>query len=346
MGLSPSFYSRIAALAASADTVRSPGETALRIAVALMFFALALATRFWVDPYLPSGFPYLTFFPAIIVVGFLFGIKLGSLVALLSGISAWYFFIPPAYSFDINKATVIALLFYLFVVGVDLGLIHLMMSAYRAENQAKMDRERLAEQQDVLARELDHRLKNIFATMSAVISLSQKHAQTPQELADRLREKLGAMGRSNLLLRGLTGGDQATLDAVLLHALAPFGADEAGRLVTSGEPIPVNGQAIIALSLIFHELGTNAAKYGALSTADGTVNVKWSVQPGSDGHKLSIEWRESGGPAVAPATTTGFGSTLIRRISAGHGGTWQADFPPEGALIRLQLSLETIAPSS
>ena len=142
----------------------------------------------------------------VIICGFVFGLRQGVLVAILSGLSAWYFFISPG-RFDFSMGTLLAMSLYLFVVTTELGLIHLMMRAYRAEAAARSETERLAEQQETMAQELDHRLKNIFATINAIISLSLKNASSADELAARLRDRLTALGRSNLLLRGLRKGD-------------------------------------------------------------------------------------------------------------------------------------------
>lgn len=310
--------------------------------IALAIFAAAFALRFAVDRFLPPGFPYLTFFPAVIITGFTLGVRLGALVSVLSGLAAWYFFLPPVRTFSMSASNMIAMGFYVVIVCVDLALIYLVTRAYRAESLAKIETEQLAERQDVLTRELDHRLKNIFATISAIVGLSQKHASTPQELAERLREKLDAMGRSNLLLRGLAGSDQATLAAVLEQALLPFGVTETERVKISGPALSVSGQSVLALSLIFHELGTNAVKYGALSTPSGEIGITWLIGTGEGGPSITIEWKERGGPSPIVSDHRGFGSTLIRRVIAGLGGTTHTHFPAQGAHIQILLPLSAL----
>ncbi|MBC7522335.1 MAG: DUF4118 domain-containing protein, partial [Sandarakinorhabdus sp.] len=103
----------------------------------LAIFVMAWLLRVAVNDALPAGFPYVTFFPAVIVTSFLFGVRLGSLSALLCGIVAWYYFVPPLRSFDLDGAKV-ALAFYLFVVTTDLALVHGMQKANR---QLKRERE-------------------------------------------------------------------------------------------------------------------------------------------------------------------------------------------------------------
>ncbi|WP_206757388.1 sensor histidine kinase [Rhizobium sp. CFBP 8762] len=342
MTLATKWFTALPAFQASEQPVPAQ-KRAVHISIALLIFAIALAARFLLDPYLPVGFPYLTFFPAVIITGFLFGVPLGGLVATLSGLSAWYYFIPPFHSFALNSGKTIAICFFVFIILVDLGLIHLMTKAYKAEARAKADKERIVDYQDVMVNELDHRIKNIFATMNAVISMSQRHAKTPEELGAKLRERLDAMGRSNLLLRGLAGKDDATLPAVLSKALAPFGVQDSGRLIAHGAAIPVSGQAIVVLSLIFHELGTNAAKYGALSAPAGTLSVLWDIRDIDGCPTVCINWSEKGGPAPAPSGINGFGSTLIKRISGTLGGTAETNYAPHGAEIVIRLPLRGIS---
>lgn len=330
---------------------RARGETPLlnpyaEYAVCVLLFACALGLRFWIDPYLPPGFPYLTFFPAVVISGFVFGVGPGAVVALLSGLAAWYFFIPPAYTFALESGALTAMALYVFVVVTDLVLIQLMMRAYAAELDAQNEMKIMVEHQEVMATELDHRLKNVFATMNAVIMLSEKHASTPEELASKLRQRLNAMARSNLVLRGLLPGDEMTLDVVLLQALEPFGVAESNRFSASGSKIAVSGPAVVVLSLILHELGTNAAKYGAFSAPTGRIDVEWSVVGSQTGEAfLTLRWVENGGPQpLQEPEHSGFGSTLMRRVLGSLKGTSTTTYPPSGAVVEITLPMTSVLP--
>lgn len=112
--------------------------------------ALAWAARMIADPWLPPGFPYVTFFPAVIVTSFLFGIRLGSVSAILCGLLAWYFFIPPHRSFALTGATSFALVFYLFVVATDFALVHWMQTANRQLARERELSQSLAVTQELL----------------------------------------------------------------------------------------------------------------------------------------------------------------------------------------------------
>lgn len=315
--------------------------------LAVGVFVLAFVLRLWLEPVLPPGFPFLTFFPAVVIAGFLFGVRQGAVVAVLGGLTSWYFFVSPQDE-AFAKGTLIAMALYIIVVTTDLFLLSLMMSAYRAELLARHDLETMAEEREVLTNELEHRLKNVFATMNAVITLSQRHASTSGELAQKLKERLNSMARSSLLLRGTNHNGPATLNAVVEQALSPFGTKDCNRFTLSGPTIVATGQTSVVLSLILHELGTNAAKYGALSNGKGHVDIAWkeTVPPDSpDDPRLEIVWRETNGPSPAnfDLERKGFGSTLISRVIAMLNGEARMEFPDSGAVVTMTIPLSTIA---
>lgn len=325
----------------------TPGKKALSYLWSLAIFGAAFLLRSSLDSVLPPGFPFLTFFPAVVIAGFMFGVPQGTMVAIFSGIASWHFFMTPEET-TVNAGTVIAVLLYVFVVATDLFLLSLMMSAYRAELLARNHVERLSEEREVLAQELDHRLKNVFATMNAVITLSQRHASTSAELAGKLKERLNSMARSSLLLRGGGPSGPATLSTVIERTLSPFGAGDCSRFTLNGPPIFATGQTAVVLSLILHELGTNAAKYGALSSAHGHIGIDWrevTRESEPEEPRLELVWRESMGPPppLSEPERKGFGSTLIQRVIATLGGEARIEFPPSGALVTMTIPMSAIA---
>ncbi|RZL28122.1 MAG: DUF4118 domain-containing protein, partial [Sphingomonas sp.] len=126
--------------------------------LAIVFGALAL--RIMTDSLLPAGFPYVTFFPAVIITSFLFGVRLGMVSAALCGLLAWYFFIPPAFSFAVTQGTAFALAFYVLVVATDLALVHWMQSANQQLARERELSRSLADTRELLFRELQHRVSN------------------------------------------------------------------------------------------------------------------------------------------------------------------------------------------
>lgn len=159
----------------------------------LAIVGLAWLLRVVVDPFLPPGFPYVTFFPAVIVSSFLFGVRLGAVAALMCGLISWYFFLGPPHSFDVSYRSQVALAFYIFVVGTDLALVHWMQSANRdlivereanralAESKGQMVRELqqlVKERKDAADALLESEVQTGLATRTAGIGLWQWNVKT------------------------------------------------------------------------------------------------------------------------------------------------------------------------
>ncbi len=198
------------------------------------------------------------------------------------------------------------------------------------------DAHKLSEARDTLARELAHRIKNIFAVVSGLLSLEARKAPEHRPFAENVTEVLLALGRAHDFVRPASG---ATSDSLigLLHALfAPY-RDEMGepRVLVSGADLAISPNAATPLALVFHELATNAAKYGALSVAGGTVAVEIS----GDADRTLLGWQELGGPAPASTPdTSGFGSRLVELAVTGQmQGTWQRRFAADGLVVEIDV---------
>lgn len=337
----PSLLSHLPAFRATVETATTR-ERAVAYACSLVIILAAIAARFLVDPYLPPGFPYLTFFPAVVLTGFFFGIYPALMNTAISALAAWYWFILPAGSFALTSQSVTALVFYFFVIGIDLGLLQLLLFAYAAQVRAREELTRNMQMQQLVSDEVDHRLKNLLATTSGLVALSQRHATTPQQLGTQLRQRIQAMGHSISLLRGSPHGGSADIREVMLAATEPLGVTEGERLAVEGPKLDLNGTTIVPLSLIMHELVTNALKYGALSADGGRIRVTWRhVEPdaaaaGETGARMiELVWREQGGPPVAIPSTQGFGTDLIQRMAGSFGGESSLVYAPDGLVVRI-----------
>jgi two-component sensor histidine kinase len=202
--------------------------------------------------------------------------------------------------------------------------------------------------QQVVSDEVDHRLKNLLATTSGLIALSQRHATTPQQLGSQLRQRIQAMGHSIALLRGTLHGGTADMREVMLAAIAPLGLAEGERLRFEGPRLALNGTTIVSLSLIMHELATNAVKHGALSVDGGCIRVSWNhvggaaPRDGGNPAMLELVWRERDGPPVVPPTTKGFGTELIQRMAASFGGHCSLDYAADGLVVRIEMEAGSI----
>lgn len=191
-----------------------------------------------------------------------------------------------------------------------------------------------AEQNELLSRELSHRIKNIFSVVGGLISLGARSFPEAKSYAAALTDRVLALGRAHDFIRPQGGNASAprTLRRLLADLFRPY--DLAGdRIAVGGDDLTIDERAATALALVFHELATNAAKYGALSVTGGHVTVTSHVEDG----KACITWRERDGPRIDEApTTSGFGSTLVRLSFEGQfGGTIEREWAPEGLVVTL-----------
>jgi PAS domain S-box-containing protein len=189
--------------------------------------------------------------------------------------------------------------------------------------------------------ELNHRVKNAMSVVQAVVAQTLRHSQTPPETREQLRERLMALSRTHdLLTEGAWTG--ADLTDVAVRSLRAIGG-EPPRLTIEGPSVRLRPSTALSLSMVFHELGTNAAKYGALSAEAGRVRLAWSLDP--ERGRLSLVWQETGGPEVRPPERRGFGMQLIERgLSVELGGTATLDFRPEGLVCSIEGSVDRVGP--
>jgi NO-binding membrane sensor protein with MHYT domain/two-component sensor histidine kinase len=193
--------------------------------------------------------------------------------------------------------------------------------------------------QRLLINELNHRVKNTLATILAIASMTARRATSVEDFVSAFQARLIALSTTHNLLTA-QGWEKAELQRLLEEEFRPY-ADEQVKL--EGPPVWIPAEQALALGLVLHELATNAAKYGALSTPDGCVQVAWTLQ----GENLTIDWRERGGPRVTAPEQTGFGSRLIRTsVEGGLKGTLAVQYAPGGIEIRMAFTLQRSAPQA
>jgi PAS domain S-box-containing protein len=197
------------------------------------------------------------------------------------------------------------------------------------------ERKRIETQIVNLAREAEHRTKNILATVQATVRLS--HSKTPDDLKELIEGRINALAKVHTLFvqSGWTG---AELHSLVTQELLPYGADGAARVRIDGPEIMLEPNRAQIVAIALHEFATNAAKYGSLSAVEGGVEIAWSCT--ADGW-LNLHWTESGGPAVAPPTHRGFGTRIMENIIGGQlGGEVRFHWGAPGVICEIALPLQ------
>jgi two-component sensor histidine kinase len=166
--------------------------------------------------------------------------------------------------------------------------------------------------------------------------------QTFREAPDSEKQAFGA--RIQALAKAHDGLTQkswqsASMTDTAARSLSPFIDGREQRVGISGPEVELRPNTALLVSMLLHELGTNAVKYGSLSNLSGTVNLAWRIDRGKDGAIMALEWIEAGGPAVLPPTRKGFGSRLIERALRGENGTAEMRFEPAGLRCFLTIPL-------
>jgi PAS domain S-box-containing protein len=195
----------------------------------------------------------------------------------------------------------------------------------------------------LMVNELNHRVKNTLATIQAIAALTLKAEEDPARVREMLTARILALSKAHDVLTDeqWSGADLGEIAAL---AAAPYPSrDGEVRVRIHGPPVRLPPKTAIAVALAFHELATNAAKYGALSADAGRVDLNWTVRGQEGARSLKIVWRESGGPPVRPPGRTGFGTRLIERgLAADLNGKVEIDYAPDGVRCTIEAALPTL----
>jgi two-component sensor histidine kinase len=192
------------------------------------------------------------------------------------------------------------------------------------------------QEQEQLTREMAHRVKNLLAITDGMLRLTARTAVTKEELVAKMSGRLLALANANQLVRRSFAHDtmsRAGLQQLMQTILKPY-----EHVSTAGPDVALGDHASNSMALVFHELATNAAKYGALSREEGHVDVSWLVH---EDH-LEVTWNESGGPRVSQPESRGFGSSLIETTVHRHNGTIRYSWLDDGLTVAIILPLSSL----
>ena len=199
----------------------------------------------------------------------------------------------------------------------------------------------MAERLTALMRELEHRMKNTLATVSALINRAESDLEEDKNTFETLKNRIRALSSTNALLTAEQWSSANLSDIIKPETIDVYGIE---RVLLSGPEIRVNAQATLALGMVFHELATNSAKYGAFSKPSGRIDIEWHRVNDRNGDHLIITWDEKGGPKVKEPKTKGFGSQLLDTTLSGRlGGNYDIDWRTSGAHIRMKLDFTEVS---
>jgi PAS domain S-box-containing protein len=215
-------------------------------------------------------------------------------------------------------------------VAIDNARLH---DAARSEIAQRKEAQ---EAKDLLLHEIKHRVKNTLATIQALASQTLKGSPGDERAA--FIQRLHSLSDAHDLL---TQSDWKAVEVAALarQSLRPFAGEDMARISIDGADAGLSANKALILTMILHELGTNAVKYGALSDDYGRADLRWEIEGTDDGQTLRLFWRESGGPTVAKPEHRGFGSRMIVSALHGNQGSANFDYLPSGleAVLELQL---------
>jgi len=314
--------------------------------LSLLFCGGAFMLRIAAEPLLPNGYPFVTFFPAVILSSFLFGVRPGIFTAIFCGLLSWYVFIPPFYNFAMNPAVAVAMLFYTGVVVVDILLIHFMQ---RANFHLAVERERsraLAENRELLFHELQHRVSNNLQVVAAMLALQRRYVDhdVARKALDDASARLGLVGRISRALYDPSGAGQdirAFLTTLSADVLEASGRTDIDVAVTAPDGLTIEPSITVPLALIVAESVSNAIEHG-LPDRPGKVVVTLEEAQGAlalrivdDGHGVAPDFEhgasESLGLRIANALAVQLGGRFSLTPGSNGGAVARLDLPARTA---------------
>ena len=194
-------------------------------------------------------------------------------------------------------------------------------------------------ERELLTQELSHRVKNTLAVVQGLVRQTSRDITSVEEFRDSFIGRLHALASAHDLLLA-TQWQSADMQKLIEGALDAYGTADGHAISIAGPAVQLKPKQGLGLSLVLHELSTNAAKYGALSKPDGRLDVSWSLDRGENGRTVSLRWEESGGPTVSMPKTKGFGTKLIDRACQFElQGSVELSFMPDGCAMDLRFPL-------
>ncbi|GAA4013766.1 sensor histidine kinase [Sphingomonas swuensis] len=317
--------------------------------VALVATGAATGIRQLIDSQLPAGFPFLTYFPAVILIAFVLGTRAGTLTAILSGLSSWYWFVAPFGSFELEHNARIAMTFYVFITGTEITLVHWMQRSNRllvAEREANA---RLAETRELLFRELQHRVSNNLQMVAALLTVQRRQVkdESARTALDEAARRLQTVGKISRQLYDPSGDGQhlgTFLDQLARDVIETSTDQRVSHRVVSHSEARISPEAAIPLALVVAESIANAIEHGF---GDGRDNGALEIRLDQASHeRLAVEIEDNGRGlplGFRLDDSNSLGLRIATMLAGQLGGSFTlSSASGGGALARLELPLEPV----
>ncbi|CAN5189894.1 hypothetical protein BH11PSE2_BH11PSE2_15930 [soil metagenome] len=285
----------------------------------LVWAAVAIGIRWSLTPIIGGSMPYVVFFPAIVLASAFAG-AIGGGVCTLACAGAALALVLKRYA-GLPSEPVVLLALPTFVLS-SAAVVYIAALMRRAIVEVAEARD----QEVLLVRELEHRVKNTLAIVQAVAAQTLKSSPDPVRFQQTFGGRLRALSNAHNLLSA-TAWRQVTLRQLVEETLTPYVEGTGERLSVTGPDVWLAPDLVVDLALSLNELATNALKHGAWSRDGGRVEVSWSQVPDDAAKPVAFVWREQGGPPAVEPAEAGFGLRLLRRVL---GGRSAVDFSPAG----------------
>lgn len=304
-------------------------------ALAIVAWLVAFGLRYGLAHWFPPGFPYLTFFPAVVLVAYYAGLRPAILTATLSGLSAWWFWIGPA-GFDLSVATFVAIGFYAFVVAVDIFFI-VGMDKASARLAREVERSTaLAESRDILLREVQHRVSNNIQMVSALLKLEARTTVDPGA-KKALTDASARTGLVARIQRSLADADQKktafhdVARSIVDDALTAAARDDVVVSISGGDVV-LSAEEATPVVLIMLECVNNALEHG-FPDRPGRIKIDLC----DDGAVRTLIIADDGVGVTEDTGTepTSLGLRIITALARQLGGDWSLRSSSPGAIARL-----------
>jgi len=298
----------------SSRAANSIVSSARPIALALSLVLCSTLLRLALDTIDPEAPPFATYFPAVVLAGLFWG--RAPAVAAIAGsvIVSWWALFPPGWTMFIvpDTKSLVALILFLVSGGV---IVCITAAYHRALRNLHAEQEK----RELLVNELVHRSRNTFAVASLIVN---RTLRDQADIARAINGRLKALLSTNETLI-FSDSQSCSLLQLLRNELEPYPVE---RVALAGPDVQFHQDLARSLALIFHELVTNSAKYGALASTAGVLDIDWNVK----GERVTITWQETCGRTIEPPSKKGFGTTLIHKLIQHSGGAVESKFHPTG----------------